>query len=194
MDPPARSSFGAMKRPWFRVLWLGWLAFATTSVSAQAPNEYQVKALFLLRFAQFVEWPDTAFTDAQAPLVIGVLGQDPFGASLDEAVAGETANRRSIVVQRFRNPDEIKTCHILFISGSEGERLEQIFARLRGRPILTVGDGEAFAWRGGVIRFLAENSRTRFRVNLTAAKEANLLVSSKLLRSAEVIDPGQKQP
>jgi hypothetical protein len=183
-----------MKRPWFRVLWLGWLAFATTSVSAQAPSEYQVKALFLLRFAQFVEWPDTTFADAQAPLVIGVLGQDPFGPSLDEAVAGETANRRSIVVQRYRNPDEIKRCHILFISGSEGERLEQIFARLRGRPILTVGDGEAFAWRGGVIRFLAENSRTRFRVNLTAAKEANLLVSSKLLRSAEVIAPGQKQP
>jgi hypothetical protein len=194
MDPLARSSLGAMTRPWLRVLLLGWFAFATTGVSAQAPSEYQVKALFLLRFAQFVEWPDTAFADDQAPLVIGVLGRDPFGASLDEAVAGETANRRMIIVQRYWRPDEIKTCHILFISSSEGERLEQIFARLRGRPILTAGDGEAFARRGGIIRFLAENSRTRLRVNLAAAKEANLIVSSKLLRSAEVIAPDQKQP
>jgi hypothetical protein len=177
---------------WLR-LWFCWLAFGGGLASSlRAANEYQLKAVFLLHFAQFVEWPESAFTDLQAPLVIGVLGDDPLGHSLDEAVAGETANGRSLVIQRYRHEDEIKSCHILFISRAEDSRLEQIFARLHGRAILTVGDGEAFALRGGIIRFVAENNKTHLRINITAAKEARLVISSKLLRTAELIEPTTK--
>lgn len=176
---------------WFR-FWLCSLCFVMAEPSARAANEYQLKAIFLLHFAQFVEWPAAAFDDAQAPLVIGVLGEDPFGRSLEEVVSGETVNRRAFVVQRYRSVDEIKSCHILFISRSEIERLEQILSVLRARPILTVGDEEAFATRGGMIRFLSENSKTRFRINLTSVKEAHLVISSKLLRMADIIDSGPK--
>jgi hypothetical protein len=155
------------------------------------PREYQIKAAFLFNFAQFVEWPTNAFQEATTPLVIGVLGEDPFGASLDETVRGEKVNNRPLVVQRYRRVEDIETCHMLFISQSERNRLEQIFAGLKNRSILTVGDLDGFALRGGMIRFVTEKNKIRLRINLPAAKAAGLTMSSKLLRPAEIIGPGQ---
>src|SRR2546429_4232807 len=119
-------------------------------------QEYQLKAVFLFNFAQFVEWPPQAFPDRQVPLVIGVLGEDPFGAYLDETVRDEKVNNRPLAIQRYRQVDEIKTCHVLFISRSEATRLEQILVSLKDRSILIVGDGDDFVQRGGMIR-LANN-------------------------------------
>ena len=163
------------------------------NLSAQpaSSREYQVKAVFLFNFAQFVEWPTNAFPEAQTPFVIGVLGEDPFGAYLDETVRGEKVNNRSLVVERYRRAEEIKTCHVLFISRSEVNRLAEILANLKGRNILTVGDAESFAQRGGMIRFVTEKNKLRLKVNLEAAKAANLTISSKLLRSAEIVTPGK---
>jgi hypothetical protein len=81
-------------------------------------REYDLKAAFLFNFAQFVEWPPEAFPDAGAPFVIGILGEDPFGKSLDEIVTNETVRNRKIVVRRYRNVQEISTSHILYIGGS----------------------------------------------------------------------------
>jgi hypothetical protein len=150
-----------------------------------------VKAVFLFNFAQFVAWPSSAFPDSSAPLVIGVLGDDPFGSFLDETVRGETVGGRPLEVRRYRSIDEVKTCHILFISPSEEGRVEGILESLKSRPILTVSDGAAFARRGGMVRFISENSRVRVRVNLEAAESANLTISSKLLRAVEIVKPGK---
>lgn len=161
------------------------------SVQAALSREYQVKAVFLFNFAQFVEWPSPALPEAKAPLVIGVLGEDPFGAYLDETVRGETVNNRPLVVRRFRSVNEIDTCHVLFISRSEADRLEQIVASLKGRSILTVGDTDGFAKRGVMIRFMTVDNKIRLRINLERANAANLKISSKLLRPAEVVTAGQ---
>ena len=155
------------------------------------PKEYQVKAAFLYNFAQFVEWPPVVFPEVQSPLVIGVLGDDPFGGYLDDLVREEKVNGRPLVVQRYHTIVEIKTCHVLFICQSEIDQLEQILAGLKGRNILTVGDGERFASRGGMIRFVTEQNRIRLRINVEAAKVANLTISSKLLRLAEIVRPGK---
>ncbi len=143
----------------------------------------------MFNFAQFVEWPETAFPAAETPLVIGVLGEDPFGPYLDETVRGEKVNNRPLVVERYRRVEEVKICHILFISRSETDRLEKIFASLKGRNILMVGDSDHFCGKGGTIRFVTEKNKTRLRVNLAAAKAANLTISSKLLRPAEIVTP-----
>jgi hypothetical protein len=156
-----------------------------------SPQEHQVKAVFLFNFAQFVEWPTNAFAEAQAPLVIGVLGDDPFGAYLDETVRGERVNNRKLVVRRFRRVEEIQSCHVLFISPSEAERLEQILAALKGRPILTVSDAEGFSRRGGMIRFVTEKNKIRLKINPEAAKAARLTISSKLLRPSDIVSPGR---
>lgn len=176
------------------VIPLLFLSLWVTPLQAQpavATKEYEVKAAFLFNFARFVEWPTNAFTSPQAPLVIGILGTDPFGAALNEIVRGEIVNGHPLIIQRYRNIEEVQTCHILFISSSEARRLEQIFKSLRGKNVLTVGESDGFAQSGGIIRFIADQNRIRFRVNLDAARAAELTISSKLLRAAEIVKPGQ---
>lgn len=158
--------------------------------TAPAP-EYQVKAVFLFNFAQFVDWPPQAFLESKTPIVIGILGEDPFGAYLDETVRDEKVNDRSLTVQRYRRVEEIEVCHILFISRSEADRLGQILASLKDRNILTVGDADGFTERGGMIRFVIEKNKIRLRINLEAAKAGRLTLSSKLLRPAEIVAGGR---
>jgi hypothetical protein len=175
---------------WFHRLAVGTLLLIAAVHSPAQPataREYQVKAVFLFNFAQFVEWPRSAFPDEKSPLVIGVLGDDPFGPFLDEVVRGESVGGRSLVIQRYRRPEEIVTCHILFIGSSEAARLGQIIARLPSRDVLTVSDIDGSARAGVMICFLAENKKIRLRINLEVARTAHLVISSKLLRSAEIV-------
>src|SRR5439155_1285715 len=128
--------------------------------TVQAP-EYQVKAVFLFNFAQFVDWPPAAFPDPATPLVIGILGNDPFEGFLEQTIRGEQVRGRGLQVRRYHSLDEIKTCHILFISRPEGNRPEAILAGLRNSPILTVSDADGFAERGGMIRFVTDRNHIR---------------------------------
>jgi hypothetical protein len=172
----------------FAVLLLGQM-----NLLAQTPvtKEYQIKAVFLYDFSQFVEWPTNAFPESQTPLVIGVLGDDPFGTYLDETVQGEKVNGHPLVVQRYRSVEDAKNCQILFVSQSESERLGAILAALKDKNILTVADIKDFNKNGGVIRFVTEQNKIHIRINLAAAKNASLIISSKLLRAAEIVAPGK---
>jgi YfiR/HmsC-like len=150
-------------------------------------REYPLKAVFLLNFAQFTDWPTNAFDTPDSPFVIGVLGDDPFGAVLDDAVRDEMVNGRKFIVERCHRVEDSKTCHILFISQSETRRLDKIVAELKERPILTVSDIDGSAYRGVCVRFITENNKIRLRINTDSLEEANLTMSSKLLRVAEII-------
>lgn len=184
-----------MKRraPLFAALLLAALgALATLPVAAapelpSAAQEYDLKAAFLFNFAGFVEWPTDAFPDARAPLTIGVLGDDPFGSSLDELVAGETIRNRPLLIRRYRSVEQVEGCQILFVSSSEAERLDQIARALARRSILTVGETKDFAVKSGIIGFELTQRRLRLRINLAAASDARLTISSKLLRQAQII-------
>jgi YfiR/HmsC-like len=149
-----------------------------------APTAQQVEAVFLYYFTQFVDWPPGAFAGGQAPIVIGVLGEDPFDGALDQAVAGERVNGRPIVVRRLQDIAGAAGCHILYISSSEASRLPQILSALKGRSVLTVSDIDHFARSGGMIRFVLIDQHVRLRVNAPAARAAGLTLSSKLLRVA----------
>ena len=168
------------------------LALAAPPGRAQAPpTEYQVKAVFLFNFSQFVDWPVAAFADGRSPLVIGVLGDDPFGAMLDEIVQGETVNGRPLAVRRYKSIDEVDACHILFIGRSQLGQLDAVVAALKDRNVLTVGDFEGFTSHGGIIRFVTVGNKIRLRINLAAAQQARLTISSKLLRPAHIVAPGE---
>ena len=165
------------------------LAGLNSPARAETSAEYRLKAAFLFNFAQFVKWPPRAFPQPQTPLVIGILGDDPFGSGLDEIVRGEQVNSRPLAVQRYRSLEEIKICHVLFISRSEADRAAQIVSSLKGRGVLTVGDAEGAAMRGIMIRFATENNKIRLKINLEAAKGSELTISSKLLRLADLVAP-----
>jgi len=159
------------------------------AAQAARPSEYQVKAVFLFNFAQFVDWPPEAVADSQAPLTIGVLGENPFGDVLDATVRGERRGARSFVVRRYQRVEDIKICDILFISRPEGDRPEGVLADLKRRPILTVSDADGFAEHGGMIGFVTDRNRIRLKINLGVVQAAHLTISSKLLRVAEIINP-----
>lgn len=166
-----------------------WLALAlglAGSLAAQASREYDLKAVFLYNFVTFVDWPKDALP-AQQPFVIGILGQDPFGAALDEVIAGEKFHNVPLQVRRCRTVEEARACQIVFISASEAARLPAILQDLKGRPVLTVGDTPQFLAAGGIIAFSTE-ARVQLHVNAAAARRAGLAISSKLLRVAKVVD------
>jgi hypothetical protein len=152
-------------------------------------TEYQIKAAFLFNFTQFVEWPANAFPEPETPLIIGILGEDPFGNYLEETVTGEKVNGHPLVIQHYKNIGEVKTCHILFINRAETNKPEQAVINLKGKFILTVSDGNNFIKQGGMISFITRDNKIQIQINPEAAKEANLIISSKLLRLAETFNP-----
>jgi uncharacterized protein DUF4154 len=166
---------------------LGMTVFLGSVGGAEAPTEYQVKAVFVYNFSRFVEWPPQAFTAPDEPFVIGILGGDPFGARLDEAVRGEQIDQHPLQVRRFRNLGEIGDCRILYIDRSESAQLQQILAALDHRSTLTVSDLDGASQRGVMIQLTTENNRIRLRVNVESARASGLTISSKLLRSAEIV-------
>lgn len=165
------------------------LAGSAAVVAAPQPTAraYEVQAVYLYHFAQFVEWPATAFPSAESPIVFGVLGSDPFGSFLDDVVRSERVNGRRLVVKRFNSVAEIDTCHILYVGHNDPSTITRALEALHGRGVLTVGDAELFNQKGGIIRFVTENNRVRLRINLQAARAAGLVISSKLLRPAEIV-------
>jgi hypothetical protein len=161
----------------------------SSAIAAQtgAAQEYQVKAVFLFNFTQFVGWPSTA-ENAQTPMVIGILGDDPFGSYLDDTVRGEKVGDRPLIVRRYRRLEDVDDCQILFISRSEAIHFEQIASSLKDRSILTVSDADQSGKRGGIVRFVTEKDRVKLRISVSSAKVAGLTISSKLLRVAEIDD------
>ena len=150
-------------------------------------TEYQVEAAFLYHFAKYVTWPPRAFAAADDPIVIGILGDDPFGDDLDQAVLREKpVQGRALRVMRSRTPADLARCHILFISGSEQPRLRQHLEALeRARSsALTVGESKDFLDAGGAIRFVVEKNKVRFEIAARAAERAGISISSKLLSLA----------
>jgi hypothetical protein len=155
--------------------------------------EYKVKATFLFRFAQFVEWPPAAFAATNAPVVIGLLGADPFGPFLEELVQGETIRNRAVKVVRAEAVADLPPCHILFISKSEQPRLEQELAFLKPSSVLTVGETADFARRGGVVNFYMEKDTVRLEFNPAAARRKGLEISSQLLRLGRTVKSAETE-
>jgi uncharacterized protein DUF4154 len=146
-------------------------------------REYQVKAAFLYNFVKFVDWPASAFPPTGDPVVIGVIGEDPFGAILDKVLQGKTCcHDRKLVVRRFQRIEDVTECHVLFISSSEKARLADILQILDGASVLTVGEMDRFAERGGMIGFRRADNKLRFEINTDAASRAGLTISSQLLK------------
>jgi hypothetical protein len=147
-------------------------------------SEYLIKAGFTYNFAKLMEWPATAFPQADSPIVIGILGIDPFGGTMDEVLKGKTVNGRGFVVKHLKWGMDVKDCNILFVSSSEVVHMDDLFRIVRGLPILTIGETPGFAQRGGIINFVLEDNKVHFEVNVEAAKQANITISSRLLSLA----------
>jgi hypothetical protein len=155
---------------------------------AQAADEYRIKAAFLYNFAKFVEWPAQAFKSPSDPIVIGVLGTDPFGDALAEAVAGKTLGGRAFQVREVADAQQVVGCQIVFVSSSERKRLGPLFIRIGNSAVLTVGEMDNFAAEGGIINFKIDEGSVRLQINVEAARRQQLRISAKLLSLAEIVE------
>ncbi len=155
--------------------------------------ENKIKAAFLYNFAKLCEWPTNAFPTASTPLIIAVLGDDPFGAVLDQIVDGRRIDGRKVAVRRFARVEEVVTCHVLYLSESAPADLPATLAALAGRPILTVGESELFARSGGIIRLVKRDQVIGFEVCPRAATAGQLKLSSKLLALARIACPPRRE-
>jgi hypothetical protein len=171
--------------------WLGLLAWLLGSIIPSAaqeagPSEYQVKAAFLFNFAKFITWPSTAFPSPEAPILIGLLGDDPFAGDLTRVIANQRVQGRSFSIVRGTTPASVAHCHLVFFGPAETARLKSLLATLGAmrRPIVTIGEHPDFIAAGGMIRFVVENKKVRFEIEPDAATNAGVVVSSKLLSLA----------
>lgn len=161
--------------------------------SPGALSDYQVKAAYLYYFTTFVEWPPEAFARTGSDLVIGVLGEDPFGTILDDTLRGKSVHNRALVVRRFATIKEARDSHILFISASEQDRIPSILKALDGAAILTVGDLESFAIRGGQIAFHTRDKKVRFDINVAAVERSRIKISAQLMKLGRIVrGPGRE--
>jgi len=165
------------------------LALAALARGEEPSREYQLKAAFIYNFAQFTVWPDKAFSSDDAPFVVAVIGQDPFGDAVRGVMEGKKIGNHSIILRHFNSADEVRGCHLLFVPAAEQDKYDAIFKAVGDRPVLTVGETPGFPAAGGTIRFLIEDNKIRFEVNLDSAYKAGLKISSKLLSLAKIYKP-----
>jgi YfiR/HmsC-like len=163
---------------------------------ADDPLEYRIKAAFLLNFTKFIDWPEESFTEPSAPIALCIMGDAPMRATLNQLAVGELVKGRKIAVRSLNETAAPKYCQILFFTAVEkdtrplsGVLPGQLPGSLNaaGPGVLTVGEGEGFIRDGGMIAFVIENNRVRFEINQTAAENAGLKLSSKLLSVAKAI-------
>jgi len=149
-----------------------------------APTEYRSKAAFLATFPEFIEWPSDAFSSAQASLSLCVRGDFSFGTSLAETARGALPHGRRIEVRWVHKDQDLRNCHIVFISRSESKRYRALLQAIAGAPVLTIGETPDFLDAGGAMSFTLQGGALHFEVNLAAATGAQLKISSRLLALA----------
>ena len=147
-----------------------------------------MKAAFLERFTRFIDWPAGESPDSTETFVLGVVGENPFGETLDELPALTTIKGRPLEIRYYESAEEVDDCHLLFVARTESTSLPAIVRKSREEKILTVGDGEGFARRGTMLNFVLAGEYVRFEINREAAESAGFRISSRLLKLAVIVE------
>lgn len=165
------------------------LAFPCSAQIADSgdSSEYLIKAGFIYNFANLMQWPANSFPGPDSPIVVGILGTDTSGGILDEVLSGKKVNGRPFAVKHLKRGMDLKGYNIVFVSASETAHLDEILHLVKGLPILTIGETPSFAQRGGIINFIVVDDKIRFEVNVGAAKQADISISSRLLALAKIV-------
>ena len=167
---------------------LGFLLFGgpqPLNASSTVPREYQIKAAFIFNFTKFVEWPSDHFESEDAPIVLGILGTNPFGDELANAVKGRQVAGRRFVVKEFAEIAAAHCAEMLFVpSGSEQLLEPEMLASLHRAGALTIGESAHFSQAGGMITFMTEGNRVRFIIDREAIGVSRLSFSAQLLNLA----------
>lgn len=170
-------------------LWAWLFSLGAVKVDALESGEEAVKTAFLYNFAKFVDWPPESFKNESSPFVLGIVGVDPFGASLD-TLKDKTVKGRKLIIRKLPRLENFEDCHILYISGSEKGSLKNLLTVLKNYNILTVSDLDRFAQQGGMIGLVKSEGKISFEVNIETVQHSRLKFSSQLLKLAKIVRAG----
>ena len=167
---------------------VGFLFLQNPQTSEQKYTEYEVKAGYLFHFTRFVEFPEGTFQTPETPIIIGIYGNQRISNIIIKTLEGKTADGRKLIFKQFNRVREISDCHILYINKTSNNEIVEVLKVVNLKPVLTVGDDiEGFCQMGGIINFLPQYSHKRFEINNSKAKRKNIIISSKLLALANII-------
>lgn len=173
-----------------RIMVSRWLFFAQMLLlSAGAfcqDSEIQVKAAFLYRFCGYTVWPAQQFASADAPIVVGVVGQQSVVDEIDRVLAGKSIGGRIFTIHKVDEHSELRNIHMLYFNQSSNLGLESFGAHLRTAPILIVTEKRSLPALS-IINFVMHDSYVRFEISRTRAGEVGLELSSQLLSVAVAV-------
>jgi hypothetical protein len=162
---------------------------AQEDTEAPANREYRIKAAYLYQFGRYVEWPAKAFASPDAPFVIGVLGDTPIIADLEEIARIKKIQNRPIAIRRFATVGDVRPCNILYVPAAlSAESQAEVLRKMAGHSTLLVGESDGFLDRGGVIQFATEENSIRLAIARKAAVREGLRISAKLLQVARIVE------
>ena len=166
------------------------LIFCHVPVFAETdlPREYKIRVAFVYNFTKFIIWPESSSVPGNTnEFIVAVLGDVPHMPFLQEFVGKNRIMGKRVVIKQFFLPEEIGPCHLLFIPTSQERKIKNILERIRGKPVLTIGDTDGYAKQGVIINFYIEKNRIKFEINVEAAERAGLRISSELLKLARIV-------
>jgi YfiR/HmsC-like len=167
---------------------LGLLLFhVALNAHAAASRMEQIEAAFVYNFTKFIEWPPQSFADVNAPIVIGVLGDSPMAAALEEVVHDRKVNGHPIVVRTIHSVADVRTAQVLFVSAAEISLWTQVQAVMETLPIVTIGESPSFGKSGGTINFVPQDDKVRFEINMSAAERSGVKISAQLQKLAAAV-------
>jgi hypothetical protein len=167
--------------------WLFLIASPRALAQKEESAEYPVKLAFLYNFTKFVEWPADSFREPDGPLLICIVGHDPFSEILEGELRARNVGGHRVELRTFKPNDQLSVCQIVFVPATERLQVDRIVRSLKGASTLTVGETEGFAALGGMINLTVEANKVHFEVNRLAAERAGLKISSRLLSIAKIV-------
>ena len=192
----------------------GWAAQPCCAQDFDQEKLVRLKAAFIYNLMKFTKWPDTAFTDEQAPIVVGAIGESPVIEVFEAAVAKRTVGGRAIAVRHVIYPSspaatapdrqqrmleyqqataqigrKLADCHVVYVSPSARPQWDEMRKAMRGRGVLTISDSPAFADEFGMVEITLNEDGTRLamRINMVAVEQTELRISSQVMNLATVV-------
>lgn len=154
-------------------------------------QEYDLKAILLERFTQYLEWPENSnMSDASAPFIIGVVGDDPFDGTLETTYSDLKIKNKNVVIKYFDSFRGTQICNLVFISSSMKNNIDSIVNYFSDKPILLVSDVKGFGEKGVLINIFLENNYPKYELHEKKMEALGFKINFRLKRSASIIHDG----
>jgi len=164
------------------------LFFESNALAEDKCVEHQVKAVLLYKFTSFIDWPESVIEDLWQPFVIGFLGQSPIVSIFIQKFSGQNIKGKKLIIQSFESVDQVNACHMIFVHHQYSHEIPSLMKKVKNLSTLIISESDRLIQQGGMINFVIENNTICFEINPSAAKDAGLTISSKLLRLAKIVN------